>query len=92
MIKKFRHRGLEALFRKGRTGGVNPQHVEKIRRILARLDVAARASDMDLPGWRLHPLKGVLAGFWSVTVNANWRIIFRFEKDDVTDLDYVDYH
>jgi proteic killer suppression protein len=56
------------------------------------LNIAARANDKDLPGWRLHPLKGVLAGFWSVTVNANWRIIFRFEKDDVTELDYVDYH
>ena len=71
---------------------MNPQHVEKIRRILARLDVAIPPSDMDLPGWRLHPLKGALAGFWAVTVNANWRIIFRFEKDDVTDLDYLDYH
>lgn len=92
MIKRFRHRGLEALYKKDRTGGVNPQHVQKIQRILARLDVAARPNDMDLPGWRLHPLKGELAGFWSVTVNANWRIIFRFDNDDVTDVDYVDYH
>ena len=92
MIKKFRHCGLEALYRKDRTGGVNPQHVEKMRRILARLDLATCPSDMDLPGWRLHPLKGRLTGFWSVTVNANWRTIFRFEKDHVTDVDYVDYH
>ena len=72
--------------------GVNPEHVEKIKRILARLDQAKEAADMDLPGYRLHQLKGSLRGFWSVTVNANWRIVFRFENGDATDVDYLDYH
>jgi proteic killer suppression protein len=47
---------------------------------------------MNLPGWRLHPLKGDLAGFWSVAINGNWRIVLRFENGDVTDVDYLDYH
>jgi proteic killer suppression protein len=73
-------------------GGLNPEHVEKIKRVLARLDRASLPKHMDLPGWRLHLLKGDLAGFWSVTIRANWRIIFRFEDGDVTDVDYLDYH
>ena len=92
MIRRFRHRGLELLYSKDRASRLNPQHVAKVRRILARLDVADRPGDLDLPGWRLHPLKGDHAGFWSVTVQANWRIIFRFEDGDVTDVDYLDYH
>ncbi len=92
MIRRFRHRGLRRLFEEDDRRGLNAQHVEKIRRVLARLARAAEPADMDLPGWRLHPLKGALAGFWSVTINANWRIVFRFENGDVTDVDYVDYH
>jgi proteic killer suppression protein len=60
--------------------------------ILARLDAATTAADMDLPGFRLHPLKGDLKGFWAVTVRANWRVIFRLAEGDALDLDYVDYH
>jgi proteic killer suppression protein len=71
---------------------LSAQHVERIRLVLARLARATEPGHMDLPGWRLHPLKGDLAGFWSVTVTANWRIVFRFEKGDVTDVDYLDYH
>ena len=63
-----------------------------MRRVLAYLDRASIPRDVDLPGWRLHPLKGDLAGFWSVTINGNWRIVFRFENGDVTDVDYMDYH
>jgi len=59
---------------------------------LARLDAASAAEDMDLPGFRLHPLKGELKGFWAVTVRANWRVIFRFSDRDAWDVDYVDYH
>jgi toxin HigB-1 len=92
MIRRFRHRGLKRLFEDDDRRGLNAQHVEKIRRVLARLTRAAEPAHMDLPGWRLHPLKGELAGFWSVTINANWRIVFRFENGDVTDVDYVDYH
>jgi proteic killer suppression protein len=66
--------------------------VDKIRRILARLEIASVPADMNLPGWRLHRLKGNRAGFWSVTVQANWRVIFRFEKGNATDVDYLDYH
>jgi proteic killer suppression protein len=71
---------------------LNPQHGDKIARILARLDVATRPEQLDLPGFRLHQLKGELAGCWSITVRANWRIIFRFEEGDATDIDLVDYH
>ncbi len=71
---------------------MSAEHIEKIRVILARLDRAAKPADMALPGLRLHPLKGNLAGFWSVTIRANWRVIFRFEGSDATDVDLVDYH
>lgn len=68
------------------------EHADKLRKILARLDAAAAASDMDVPGLRLHRLRGNLKDFWAVTVRANWRVIFRFEGSDATDVDYVDYH
>jgi proteic killer suppression protein len=71
---------------------VSPQHADKIARILARLDVAMRPEQLDLPGFRLHPLRGELAGYWSITIRANWRIIFRFEEGDATDVDLVGYH
>jgi toxin HigB-1 len=74
------------------TGGVTAEHVDKIASVLAFLNRAARPEDMNFPGFRLHPLKGDFAGFWSVTVRANWRIIFRFEDGNVTDVDTVDYH
>ena len=64
----------------------------KIERILARLDEASAVGNMDLPGFRLHPLKGDLAGYWAVTVSGNWRIIFRFERGDASDVDLIDYH
>lgn len=92
MIKHFRHRGLKRLFEDDDRRGVNPQQVDKIRRILARLDRAALPDDMALPGYRLHPLRGELAGYWSVTVRANWRIIFRFEGGDAVGVDLIDYH
>ena len=71
---------------------MNTEHVEKLRDVLARLDAAASASDMDLPGFRLHALKGNLKGYWAVTVRANWRVVFRFEDGDAVDVDYLDYH
>ena len=92
MITRFKSRKLKALFEEDDKRGVHPSHVSKLKRILARLEVAAVPNDMDLPGYRLHPLKGELSGFWSVTVQANWRVIFRFENGDVTDIDYIDYH
>jgi proteic killer suppression protein len=66
--------------------------VPKVERILARLDVVTTAAQMELPGWKLHPLKGKWKGFWSVTVSGNWRIIFRFTGTDAADVDLVDYH
>lgn len=92
MILRFRHRGLKRLFEDDDPRGLNRQQVDKIKRVLARLGRASEPRHMDLPGWRLYPLKGELAGFWSVTISANWRIVFRFESGDATDIDYVDYH
>jgi proteic killer suppression protein len=68
------------------------QHVQKLRDILARLDAAGSDEDMNVPGFKLHALKGELKGFWAVTVRANWRVIFRFGDGDALDVDYVDYH
>jgi proteic killer suppression protein len=92
VIRRFRHRGLRRLYEDDDRRELNAQQVEKIGRVLARLGSAAEPGHMNLPGWRLHPLKGEFAGFWSVTINGNWRIIFRFENGDVTDVDLVDYH
>lgn len=92
MIRSFKHRGLRRLYEDDDRRGINPEYVDKIRVVLARLDRAAKPDDMGLPGLRLHPLKGELAGFWSVTIRANWRIIFRFDGHDVADVDLIDYH
>jgi proteic killer suppression protein len=91
MIKNFRHKGLRRLFEQGDSSGVNPEHMDKLRDILATLHAAPDVAHMDLPGFRLHPLKGASNGFWAVTVRANWRVIFRFDGD-AEDVDYVDYH
>ena len=72
--------------------GVIPEHAEKLRDMLARLNAAREVADMALAGFRLHPLKGALKGFWAVTVRANWRVIFRFGEGDASDVDYMDYH
>jgi len=92
MIRSIRHKGLKRLYEDDDPRGVMRAHTEKLRDILARLDAAATAADMDLPGFRLHPLKGELKGFWAITVRANWRVIFRIAEGDALDLDYVDYH
>ena len=92
MIKSFRHNGLKKLYEKGDGRRVSPEHVEKLLRILDRLDASEEATDMALPGYRLHPLKGDLEGHWSVTVSGNWWVAFRFDGPDVYDVDYSDYH
>lgn len=92
MIRSFRHKGLKRLYQDDDARGLNADHVEKLRRILARLDIAKVPQELDLPGYRLHPLKGDLEGFWSVTVQANWRVVFRMEEGQVFDADYTDYH
>lgn len=92
MIRTFRHKGLKRLYEQNDSRGVTHQHTEKLRDILARLDASLTASDMDLPGFRLHRLRGKLEGYWAVSVRANWRVIFRFEDGNVLDVDYIDYH
>ena len=92
MIRSIRHKGLKRLYEDDDPRGVNAEHITKLRDILARLSAARAVADMDLPGFRLHPLKGELKGFWAVTVRANWRVIFRFADDDALDVDYIDYH
>ena len=92
MIVGFRHKGLKLLFESGQRRKVQPEYADKIERILARLDEAAKVDNMDLPGFRLHPLKGDLAGYWSVTVSGNWRIVFRFDGGHASDVDLIDYY
>ncbi|GLS18293.1 protein killer protein [Labrys miyagiensis] len=92
MIVSFRHKGLEALYRTDSTRGVQAAHANKLRRILGSLDVAVEPADMDVPGFKLHSLKGDLRGHWSVWVNGNWRVTFRFVGADVELVDYQDYH
>ncbi len=92
MIRSIRHRGLKRLYQDDDPGGVNAEHVSKLQNILARLDAARTVADMDLPGFRLHRLKGERKGFHAVTVRANWRVTFLFDEGDAHDVDYVDYH
>ena len=92
MIQSFRHKGLKQLYGHGDRRYVRQDLVEKVENILARLDVATEPQALNLPGYRLHQLTGDLKGFWSVTVRANWRIIFRFEDSDACDVELVDYH
>ena len=92
MIQGFRHRGLKLLFERDDPRKVQADYADKIARILARLEEASEADDMDLPGFRLHRLKGDLTGFRSVKVSGNWRVIFRFEGRHASDVDLIDYH
>jgi proteic killer suppression protein len=92
MIRSFKHRGLKRLFGRGETAQVRADMREKIENILAVLDAATAPENMDLPGFRLHPLKGGMRGFWAVTVRANWRIVWRFDGADAVDVDLIDYH
>jgi toxin HigB-1 len=92
MIGSFAHRGLKRLYERGDRSGIRPDMVAKIERILQRLDEIANPEQMALPGYRLHPLSGDLKGFWSVTVNGNWRVIFRFEEGQPRSVDLIDYH
>ena len=80
------------MYERGDRRRIPPEFADKVERILARLDVAAQPSDMDLPGYRLHPLRGEMAGLWSVRISGNWRIVLRFEGPNVRDVDFVDYH
>jgi proteic killer suppression protein len=92
MIKGFCHKGLKAFYSTGNKAGIQAKHSDRLRLILARLDAAYEAEDMNLPGLRLHKLSGDLKGFWAVEVSGNWRVIYRFEGQDAFDVDYLDYH
>ncbi len=92
MIWSFKHRGLKRLYEQGDARGVRADLVDKVERILTTLDAAGTPDALDIPGYRLHRLKGNLKGLWSVTVRANWRIIFRFDGTDAADVELIDYH
>jgi proteic killer suppression protein len=92
MIKSFKHKGLERFFKTGNQAGIQVIHGKRLRLVLALLNDAVEIDDIDAPALRLHLLKGDLAGFWAVTVQANWRVIFKFENGDAYIVDYVDYH
>jgi proteic killer suppression protein len=92
MIKSFAHKGLEQFFLTGSKAGIQSQHATKIRLILAQLQQARTIDDMRIPTLRLHELKGERRGVWSVTVQANWRITFRFTECDAEIVNYEDYH
>jgi proteic killer suppression protein len=92
VIRSFAHRGLELFFTTSSTKGINANHEAKIRRLLDRLDAAAQAQDMNLPGYRFHALTGNRKGTYSVTVSGNWRITFAFEEGDALHVNLEDYH
>jgi toxin HigB-1 len=92
MIKNFKHKGLQKFFETGSTQGVQASHAEKLRMQLAALDTACIVEDLDIPGYRLHQLKGDRKGIWSITVNRNWRITFEFHDSNVYIVNYEDYH
>ena len=92
MIRSFKHRGLKRLYERDDRSGIRPDLLETVERILTLLDSATSPQALDIPRYHLHPLKGDLKGFWSVTVQANWRIIFRFEGGDAFDVELIDYH
>jgi toxin HigB-1 len=92
MIESFNHKGLKRLYENNDRKLIRPDLVERVSVILAYLDAAKVIGELDLPTLRLHPLKGGLKGFWSITVRANWRIIFRFENGAARDVELIDYH
>ena len=92
MILSFRHKGLETFFKTGSTARIQAIHAKRLRELLTALNVAKAPQDLSRPSWRLHGLSGDRAGFYAVTVQANWRLTFRFVGDDVELLDYLDYH
>ena len=92
MIKTWEHKGLQKFYQTGSKSGIQPKHVNKLKIILQLLDAIANPLDMNLPGMSFHTLTGKSKGFYSVTVNANWRVIFKFDGKDVILVDYLDYH
>lgn len=92
MIRSFKHRGLKRLYEREDRSGIRPDLSDTIERILTVLDTTTSPQALNIPRYHLHPLKGDLKGYWSVTVRANWRIVFRFEGTDAFDVELIDYH
>ncbi|MEY9330800.1 proteic killer suppression protein [Pseudomonas protegens] len=92
MIKSFQHKGLRAFYETGSTRGIRAEHARRLARQLSFMDHASEPADLNLPGWRLHPLRGDLLGYWSLVVSGNWRVIFRFVGSDIELVDNLDYH
>jgi len=92
MIQSFRHKGLKRLYESGSAAGIQPHHATRLRMLLTALDTAHSIDDMEIPGFRLHALKGQDRGRWSVWVNGNWRLTFEFKDGHAYVLDYEDYH
>ena len=92
MIESFSHKGLKLYYEKGDASKLQPLHVRKIRLILTRLDAAKTLDEMQVPGYNLHKLTGELNDFWSVKIDKNYRIVFRFQDENIYDVNYVDYH
>lgn len=92
MIRTFKHKGIKGFFEAGSKAGIQSAHAKRLRLQLAKLDAAKDQNDMALPNWGLHQLRGKMAGFWSVSVSGNWRLIFKFEGGDAVLVDYLDYH
>jgi len=92
MIKSFRHNGLRKLFETGSTSGVHANHANRLRMQMVAPDTSQTIEDMNIPGFALHPLKGVMRGRWSISVNGNWRLTFEFKDGNAYLLDYEDYH
>ncbi len=92
MIISFQHKGLRKFYETGSKKGIVATHELKLQMILAALDIAEVPEELDLPAFSLHALKGDLKEYWSIKVNGNWRVIFRFKGNDVELLDYLDYH
>jgi len=92
VIQSFRHKGLRKFFESGSAAGIQPHHAKRLRMLLAALDTALSIEDMNVPGFRLHALKGSERGRWSVWVNGNWRLTFEFKDGHAYVLDYEDYH
>ncbi|MCC5878606.1 MAG: type II toxin-antitoxin system RelE/ParE family toxin [Idiomarina sp.] len=92
MIKTFKHKGLRLYFETGSTRGIQVKHAARLRMQLVALNTAMEVSDLDIPGYKLHPLKGDRKGIWSITVSGNWRLTFEFRDGHTYLLDYEDYH
>lgn len=92
MIRTFRHKGVEAFFRTGKTTGIQARHAKRLRLQLAALNRASVPQDMAAPGWKLHALTAELAGHWAVSVSGNWRLTFMFSDGDAELVNYQDYH